>query len=195
MKVPRPGLTREGTQSMWISFTARDRGKMYFFRHLLQVAFFTSALFIFNSCNVGDVLRSFPFFFLVERIPLLFRIIMSPARAFKPLVYHPLSVSSRSFERRRLQSLHQPVWPPTPPRKESSPLPAAPSCLGRGSSGVRTSRLRRKRTRSGSHRRRLAHVPPPFGEARAPAPSSPRTCAEPRRLPGGRKMLGLHGCQ
>lgn len=57
VKVPRPGLTREGTQSMWISFTARDRGKMYFFRHLLQVAFFTSALFIFNSCNVGDVLK------------------------------------------------------------------------------------------------------------------------------------------
>ncbi|XP_066872626.1 uncharacterized protein [Kogia breviceps] len=66
----------------------------------------------------------------------------------------PTNPTSRSFERRRLQSLQQPLWPPTPPRKESSPPPAAPSGPGRGSSGVRTSRLRRKRTESGSHRRR-----------------------------------------
>ena len=60
----------------------------------------------------------------------------------------PTNPTSRSFERRRLQSLQQPLWPPTPPRKESSPPPAAPSLPGRGSSGVRTSRLRRKRTRA-----------------------------------------------
>ncbi|XP_028353153.1 sterile alpha motif domain-containing protein 1-like [Physeter macrocephalus] len=60
----------------------------------------------------------------------------------------PTNPTSRSFERRRLQSLQQPLWPPTPPRKESPPPPAAPSGPGRGSSGVRTSRLRRKRTRA-----------------------------------------------
>ncbi|XP_061026899.1 WAS/WASL-interacting protein family member 1-like [Eubalaena glacialis] len=60
----------------------------------------------------------------------------------------PTNPTSRSFERRRLQSLQQPLWPPTPPRKESSPPPAAPSRPRRGSSGVRTSRLRRKRTRA-----------------------------------------------
>ncbi|XP_059935752.1 basic proline-rich protein-like [Mesoplodon densirostris] len=61
----------------------------------------------------------------------------------------PTNPTSRSFERRRLQSLQQPLWPPTPPRKESPPPPpAAPSRPGRGSSGVRTNRLRRKRTRA-----------------------------------------------
>ncbi|XP_026971918.1 uncharacterized protein [Sagmatias obliquidens] len=60
----------------------------------------------------------------------------------------PTNPTSRSFERRRLQSLQQPLWPPTPPRKESPPPPAAPSRPDRGTSGVRTNRLQRKRTRA-----------------------------------------------
>ncbi|XP_064125981.1 basic proline-rich protein-like [Loxodonta africana] len=43
-----------------------------------------------------------------------------------PRLPTPANPTSRSFERRRLQSLHQPVWPPTPPRKEPPPPPPGP---------------------------------------------------------------------
>lgn len=109
----------------------------------------------------------------------------------------PTNPTSHFFERRRLQPLHQPRLAATAAkrshRRPRPPPSLSPSLPVAGAARCRTSRRAEKRTRARPSA--PAHVPPPAGAARAPAPFLSEDVWRAERLPRGRKMLGLHGCQ